>query len=104
MTSFTYNDQKFSLAANDDAWDIARTRSDGKQSLVGVGLFKGMSPDDALAHARALIRTILPVGIKVVGPDVAHPALVGDLKIVGPDVAHPNFVNWNKDSSSFDAD
>ncbi len=104
MTSFTYNEQIFLLTANGEGWDIARTEPDGNQALVGVGLFKGLSPDDALTRARSLVQIILPVGIKVVGPDVAHPALVGDLKIVGPNVAHPNFINWNKDSTSFHQD
>ena len=52
------------------------------------------------ARAMALIKTIFPVGIKSVGPDVAHPNTIGDLKIVGPDVTHPNFIYWNKDSVS----
>lgn len=104
MTSFIYNDQLFSLTANGDGWDIARTVADGNQALVGVGLFTGLSPDGALTRARSLVQIIHPVGIKVVGPDVAHPALVGDLKIVGPNVAHPNFINWNQDSASFHKD
>jgi hypothetical protein len=44
---------------------------------------------------------MLPVGVRSVGPDVAHPALIGDMKLVGPDVTHPNFIYWDKDSSSF---
>ena len=56
---------------------------------------------EAEAKAKALVRTMLPVGVRSVGPDVAHPALIGDMKLVGPDVTHPNFIYWDKDSSSF---
>jgi hypothetical protein len=101
MTSFTYNDLAFSVVAAGDAWDLARGASGDRLALVGAGLFKGCSADEALTRAQALAKCIYPVGIKVVGPDVAHPALIGDLKIVGPNVAHPNFVNWDKDSASF---
>lgn len=103
MSSFTYNDLVFSLTASGDSWEITRDAARGAKAQVGTGLFKGQPADEALAHARALVAAIYPVGIKVVGPDVAHPALVGDLKIVGPNVAHPNFINWNADSSSFHA-
>jgi hypothetical protein len=104
MTSFIYNDLAFSLTAAGDGWDITRDAANGGTAQVGTGLFKGQPLDEALTRARALIHAIYPVGIKVVGPDVAHPALVGDLKIVGPNVAHPNFINWNVDSTSFHAD
>jgi hypothetical protein len=45
--------------------------------------------------ALALVRTVFPVGIKIVGPNVSHPNMVGDLKIIDPDVSHPNFIYWN---------
>jgi hypothetical protein len=32
---------------------------------------------------------------------VSHPNTIGGVKIVGPDVAHPNFARWERDSSSF---
>lgn len=101
MTSFTYNDQVFSLAAAGDTWDITRGAAGQGMALVGTGLFKGLPADEALVRAQALVHAIYPVGIKLVGPDVAHPALVGDLRIVGPNVAHPNFIHWDKDSTSF---
>ncbi len=104
MTRFTYNDLAFSLTAAGSRWELTRDAANGAQAQVGTGLFNGLPPDEALAQARALIQAIYPVGIKVVGPDVAHPALVGDLKIVGPNVAHPNFIHWHTDSSSFHAD
>jgi hypothetical protein len=47
------------------------------------------------------VKSVYPVGVRVVGPDVAHPNKIGDLKIVGPDVTHPNFIYWDKDSASF---
>ena len=103
MTKFTYNDLAFSVLAAGNAWDITRDLANGGTALVGAGLFKGRTADEALRRAHALIQSIYPVGIRVVGPDVAHPTLVGDLKIVGPNVAHPNFINWNKDSTSFQA-
>jgi hypothetical protein len=68
---------------------------------VGAGLFPGLSDADAEARAIALVRTVFPVGVKTVGPDVTHPNMIGDLKIVGPDVGHPNFIYWNTDSTSF---
>jgi hypothetical protein len=104
MTRFTYNDLAFSLTAAGEGWDLTRHASSGLQAQVGTGLFKGLSADEALARGQALIQVIYPVGIKLVGPDVAHPALVGELQIVGPNVAHPNFIHWNTDSSSFHAD
>ena len=101
MKSFTYNDMEFSVEKAQDRWDISCKKADGKAALVAAGLFAGVSESEAEAKARALVRTMLPVGIKVVGPDVAHPNLIGDLKLVGPDVTHPNFIYWDKDSSSF---
>jgi hypothetical protein len=53
-----------------------------------------------MAQAQALIRIIYPVGVNIVGPDVAHPELVSGMKIIGHDVKHPNFINWPCDSIS----
>ena len=100
MSGFMYNDMEFSLVPNGPAWDIVVQRSGGKTALVAAGLFAGLTGDDVLNRARALVRTIYPVGIRIVGPDVAHPNRIGDLKIVGPDVTHPNFIYWDKDSTS----
>lgn len=101
MKSFTYNDMEFSVEKAQDRWDISCKKADGNAALVAAGLFAGVPEAEAEAKARALVRTMLPVGIKVVGPDVAHPNLIGDLKLVGPDVTHPNFIYWDKDSASF---
>lgn len=101
MTTFTYNDTQFSLEAAGNAWDIQRHLPDGKVALVGSGLFAGTPIADAKARALSLVKAIYPVGIKSVGPDVAHPNLIGGLRIIGPDVAHPNFIYWDKDSISF---
>lgn len=101
MTNIIYNDMAFSIDKTGSGWDITRTLQNGDIALVGAALFAGLSDVDAEARAQALVRTIFPVGIKLVGPDVAHPNRVGDLKIVGPDVAHPNFVYWDKDTTSF---
>jgi hypothetical protein len=100
MPHFTYNDMPFSVEQRDQRWDILTTLANGKTAVVGAGLFAGLSEADASARALALIKTIYPVGIKTVGPDVTHPNTIGDLKIVGPDVTHPNFIYWDKDSSS----
>ncbi|MCE1229371.1 MAG: hypothetical protein LWX11_07795 [Firmicutes bacterium] len=99
MTTFIYNDLHFKLEARDGSWDLGIERS-GTTAYAGVGLFPGASSAEAETKAKALARTIFPVGVKCVGPDVAHPNTIGDLKIVGPDVAHPNFIYWNKDSVS----
>ena len=101
MNRFTYNDMVFVLAESGGCWDLSYQTADGKTGLAGVGLFAGAAEADALAKAQRLARTAFPVGVRSVGPDVAHPNLIGDLKIVGPDVAHPNFIYWDKDSSSF---
>jgi len=100
MTTFIYNDTEFSVVQAGNAWDIARKDAGGKSALVGAGLFPGLAAADAQARARALVMSICPVGVRTVGPDVAHPNMIGDLRIVGPDVSHPNFIYWNKDSSS----
>lgn len=100
MTSFLYNDMGFTLEPSGNGWDISRDVPGG-EAIVGTGLFPGASPSEAEARARALVKAIYPVGVKIVGPDVAHGTKVGDLRIVGPAVAHPNFIYWDKDSSSF---
>ena len=101
MTRFTYNDMDFSVESAGGRWDISCERADGTSAVVGAGLFEGVSRDEIADRARGLVKSIYPVGIKIVGPDTSHPNLIGDLKIVGPDVTHPNFVYWDKDSSSF---
>jgi hypothetical protein len=101
MKSFTYNDMEFSVEKAQDRWDISCKKADGNAALVAAGLFAGLAEGEAETKALALVRTMLPVGIKIVGPDVAHPNLIGDLKLVGPDVTHPNFIYWDKESSSF---
>jgi hypothetical protein len=101
MKTIIYNDMEFSIAKSGNGWEISRKLPGGTSALVGAGLFAGLADADAEARATALVKTIYPVGIKSVGPDVAHPNMVGDLKIVGPDVSHPNFIYWNKDSTSF---
>jgi hypothetical protein len=100
METITYNDMEFSLEKRGDRWDLNYQLPNGTAAMAGTGLFPGLSETEAQARALALIKTIFPVGIKSVGPDVAHPNTIGDLKIVGPDVAHPNFIYWNKDSVS----
>ena len=104
MTRFTHNDLAFALTPSGEHWDLTRLAADGTPATGGTGLFPGLPPDEALRRAQALVRTICPVGIRLVGPDVAHPALVGDLHIVGPNVAHPNFIHWDTDSSSLHSD
>lgn len=101
MKTFFYNDCEFSLEPAGKAWDIGRKLSGGGAALVGAGLFAGLAAKDAESKALALVKAIYPVGVRTVGPDVAHPNMIGDLKIVGPDVTHPNFIQWDKDSSSF---
>ena len=101
MKDFTYNDMDFTMEKSGKGWTIARRLPDRTVALVGAGLFADMPDNDAATRAQALVRTIYPVGIKIVGPDVAHPNKVGDLKIVGPDVSHPNFIYWDRDSTSF---
>ncbi|BDU77538.1 hypothetical protein [Mesoterricola sediminis] len=98
MTPFTYNDMTFSLEARDGKWDLVCTREGAAGAYAAAGLFPGAGEAEALERAQALVRTVFPVGIKCVGPDVSHPNTIGDLRIVGPDVTHPNFIYWNKDS------
>jgi len=103
MSSFVYNDTTFSIEPAGAGWDITRNVSGHSPALVGAGLFAGATADEARTRAQALVHSIYPVGIKLVGPDVAHPNTVGDLRIVGPNVGHPNFIHWGQDSSSFPA-
>lgn len=100
MPTLTYNDMTFTVAPRGDRWDINYALPNGSGATVGTGLFAGLAEAEATTRALVLIRTIFPVGIKCVGPDVAHPNTIGDLKIVGSDVTHPNFIYWNKDSVS----
>ncbi|NWJ40656.1 MAG: hypothetical protein HXX12_06765 [Geothrix sp.] len=100
MYTITYNDMTFTVEPRGDRWDISYALPNGSSAIAGAGLFAGLPGNEAAARALALIKTIFPVGIKSVGPDVSHPNTIGDLKIVGPDVTHPNFIYWNKDSVS----
>lgn len=96
MKKITYNDLEFVIEKAGKAWEIRRG-----EAVVATGLFAGLSDNEVEPKAVALIKTIYPVGVKVIGPDVTHPITVGDIKYYPPDVAHPNFVSWEKDSSSF---
>jgi len=100
MQPIRYNDMDFTVEKAGDRWDIRCTRPDGSVAISAAGLFIGLPESEAHTRALALIRTVSPVGVNSVGPDVAHPNTIGDLKIVGPDVTHPNFVYWDKDSVS----
>jgi len=100
MRSISYNDIQFLVEPNGDRWDITYRLPDGNGATAGTGLFAGLAEPEAAARALALVKTIFPVGVKSVGPDVNHPNTIGDLRIVGPDVSHPNFIYWNKDSTS----
>jgi hypothetical protein len=100
MQNISYNDMQFLVVQAGDRWDITYRLPDGSSAFAGAGLFAGLPESEAGARALALIKTIFPVGIKSVGPDVTHPNMVGDLKIIGPDVTHPNFIYWNKESVS----
>jgi hypothetical protein len=101
MDSFLYNDMEFTVESSGQAWDILRRLPGGGTAVVGAGLFPNVAANDIALRALALVKTVYPVGVKIVGPDVAHAHLIGDLKIVGPDVAHPNFIYLDKDSTSF---
>jgi hypothetical protein len=100
MEPIRYNDMEFSVEKDGDRWTLFFRLPNGSRAIAGAGLFAGLAEDDARTRALALVKTIFPVGVRSVGPDVAHPNVIGDLKIVGPDVAHPGFVYWNKDSVS----
>ena len=101
MTSFTHNDAEFRVEPTGRGWTIFRERPGGASAPIATGLFAGSSEAEAQARARALVKALDPVGIRLVGPDLTRTLRSGDLKIVGPDVAHPNFVAWEKDSASF---
>lgn len=101
MIHFIYNDTAYTVTSTGAAWDLTRTDAGGRVATVGTGLFAGVPASEVAARARALVQTLNPVGVRLVGPDVAHPLTVGDLRIVGPNVGHPNFVHWDQDSSSF---
>jgi len=101
MKTISYNDMEFVLDKTASGWEITRKQAGGASAVVAAGLFADLPDGEAEVRAEALVKTVFPVGIKSVGPDVAHPNMVGDLKIVGPDVSHPNFIYWNKDSTSF---
>jgi hypothetical protein len=100
MKSILYNDMQFSVEQRGAAWDITYKLPNGSTAIAGAGLFPGLPEGEAGSRALALIKTVFPVGIRTVGPDVTHPNTIGDLKIVGPDVTHPNFIYWDKDSVS----
>lgn len=104
MTRFTYNDMEFSAEEAHGRWAITYRDVDGRSGVVGAGLFAGVPAGEIEECARRLVRAIFPVGVRCVGPDVAHPLTIGDLKIVPPDVVHPNFIYWDKDSASFPKD
>lgn len=99
MTKFFYNDAEYIVEPS--GYDIRRVMPDGSHSFIGANLFPGLTAAEADAKAQALVKSIQPVGIKVVGPDVSRPNMIGDLKIIGPDISRPNFVYWDKDSTSF---
>jgi len=103
MKTFTYNEMEFSIDKGSSGWDLAYKKADGTSGFAGTGLFAGVSEAEVEGKAKVLAHTIFPVGLRIVGPDVAHPNLIGDLKIVGPDTVHPNFIYWDKLSSSFSA-
>jgi hypothetical protein len=101
MKSFSYNDLIFSVEKSGKGWDISyKLTPSATPAFAGTGLFQDVSESEVEAKAKALVKSIFPVGIKIVGPDTAHPTMIGDMKLVGPDVTHPNFIYWNKDSTS----
>ena len=100
MKIFTYNDMLFSLEPAGGKWDIVCKRGDYRSAYVAAGVFPAATESEAEIRAKALVKAICPVGVRVIGPDVTRPMRVDSLRIIGPDVAHPNFVYWDKDSSS----
>ena len=100
MPTFTYNDKDFSVEKNGEGWDLLCKLPGGATAVAGAGLFPGLPEAEVAAKALSLVKTIFPVGIRMVGPDVTHPNTIGDLKIVGPDVTHPKFIYWNQDTVS----
>lgn len=103
MSTFTYNDMTFDVAPAASGWTISRWVGSAPPTVVATAVFAGLDAAEAQTRAISLVKRIFPVGVRVVGPDVAHPNRIGDLRIVGPDVSHPNFIYWDKDSSSFPA-
>jgi hypothetical protein len=101
MNKILYNDMEFLLDRADNGWTVTRRLPDGTAAVVAAGLFRGLPELSVRPRAQALVRSIFPSGVKLVGPDVAHPVTVGDIRIVGPNVTHPNFIYWTKDSTSF---
>ncbi len=99
MTTFFYNDAEYIVEPA--GYNIRRVMPDGSTSFVGANLFPTLTVSEAEAKAQALVQSIQPVGIKVVGPDISRPNMIGDLKIIGPDITRPNFIYWDKDSTSF---
>jgi len=95
MKTFTYNDMDFTVEKVGKGWEIRNGKT-----VVASGLYAGLADAEAEAKCVALAKTIYPVGIRIIGPDVTHPVTVGDMKYFGPDVTHPNFIYWNKDSAS----
>ena len=104
MDTFTYNDIVFHLNDMGATWDLEREVPGAGRALVGAGLYPGASSAEAGLRARSLARSIFPVGVRIVGPDVDHGTRVGDLRLVMPDVSHPNFIRWEKDSVSLSGD
>jgi hypothetical protein len=101
MKSFTYNDLIFSVEKSGNGWDITyKSTPAAAPAFAGTGLFQDVPEGEVEAKAKTLVKTMFPVGVKSIGPDVAHPNMIGDLKIIGPDITHPNFIYWNKDSTS----
>lgn len=97
MNGFTYNNLEFQVDAAGSAWDIRRKLPGGGMIIVGAAMFPGVPAAEAHTRALALVRSIFPRGVTVVGPDVAYPDLIGDIGIVGADVAHP----WDKNRMSY---
>lgn len=97
MNGFTYNNLEFQVDAAGSAWDIRRKLPGGGMVIVGAALFPGVPAAEAHARALALVRSIFPRGVKVVGPDVAYPDLIGDIAIGSPDVPHP----WDENRMSY---
>lgn len=90
---FVYNGRRFTLSRSGKGWDVL---VDGKSTL-GTGLFEGASEEEAWIRAKALIKDVHPVGIRLVGPDVTRSTRVGDIRLVPPNVTRPNFIHWDKD-------
>ncbi|MGA2081755.1 MAG: hypothetical protein ABSH53_14265 [Holophaga sp.] len=100
MDTIKYNDMEFTVERGGAGWDILRRLPGGAVAVAATGVFQGLAEAEAWSRALALVKTIYPVGVRMVGPDVNHPNTIGDLKIIGPDVGHPNFIHWTTDSVS----